>query len=212
MTTYSGLFQATRQCLRGIFSLLIGLLILATLQTASAQTQAPAVAPATAIPPLVDITRLLSNYKLAAGDVITIRVFGEDDLSREKVRLSDAGTIPYPVLGEVKALGLTIGEIERSITKGLDGRYLINPRVSVTIEEYRPFYINGMVERPGGYPYQPGLNVLKAASLAGGFKERASFNKISIIRENDPQNKPQKVDINAQVNPGDTIFIEESFF
>jgi polysaccharide export outer membrane protein len=211
MTTYSGLFRATHQCLRGIFSLLIGLLLMATLQTAFAQAQAPA-ATATAIPPLVDITRLLSIYKLAAGDVITIRVFGEDDLSREKIRLSDAGTIPYPVLGEVKALGLTIGEIERSITKGLDGRYLINPRVSVTIEEYRPFYINGMVERPGGYPYQPGLNVLKAASLAGGFKERASFNKISIIRENDPQNKPQKVDINAQVNPGDTIFIEESFF
>ena len=212
MTTFSGLFRAIRQCLRGIFSLLIGLLIMVTLQTASAQAPAVAAPPATAIPPLVDVARLLSNYKLAAGDVITIRVFGEDDLSREKVRLSDAGTIPYPVLGEVKALGLTIGDIERTITKGLDGRYLINPRVSVTIEEYRPFYINGMVERPGGYPYQPGLNVLKAASLAGGFKERASFNKISIIRENDPQNKPQKVDINAQVNPGDTIFIEESFF
>jgi protein involved in polysaccharide export with SLBB domain len=168
-------------------------------------------APAAA-PPLMDVAKLLSVYKLAAGDVITIRVFGEDDLSREKIRLSDAGTIPYPVLGEVKALGLTIGDIERTITKGLDGRYLINPRVSVTIEEYRPFYINGMVERPGGYPFQPGLTVLKAASLAGGFKERASFNKISIIRENDPKNQPQKVDINTQVNPGDTIFIEESFF
>jgi polysaccharide export outer membrane protein len=213
MTTYAGLFQAIHQCLRGIFSLLLGLVITSTLCMAPAQAQTPgATTLTTPIPPLVDVARLLSNYKLAAGDVITIRVFGEDDLSREKVRLSDAGTIPYPVLGEVKALGLTIGEIERSITKGLDGRYLINPRVSVTIEEYRPFYINGMVERPGGYPYQPGLTVLKAASLAGGFKERASFSKISIIRENDPQNKPQKVDINSQVNPGDTVFIEESFF
>lgn len=183
------------------------------LSAAHAQAPEPAVqaAPA-AVPPLMDVAKLLSVYKLAAGDVITIRVFGEDDLSREKIRLSDAGTIPYPVLGEVKALGLTIGDIERTITKGLDGRYLINPRVSVTIEEYRPFYINGMVERPGGYPFQPGLTVLKAASLAGGFKERASFNKISIIRENDPKNQPQKVDINTQVSPGDTIFIEESFF
>ncbi len=213
MTIFVGLVRATHQCLRGIFSLLLGLLITGMLCMATAQSQMPgAIAPATPLPPQLDVARLLSNYKLAAGDVITIRVFGEDDLSREKVRLSDAGTIPYPVLGEVKALGLTIGEIERSITKGLDGRYLINPRVSVTIEEYRPFYINGMVERPGGYPYQPGLTVLKAASLAGGFKERASFNKISIIRENDPQNNPQKVDINSQVNPGDTIFIEESFF
>jgi polysaccharide export outer membrane protein len=159
-----------------------------------------------------EIASLLSTYKLAAGDVITIRVFGEDDLSREKVRLTDAGTIPYPVLGEVRALGLTIGEIESSITSGLTGRYLVNPRVSVTIEEYRPFYINGMVEKPGGYPFQPGLTVLKASSLAGGFKERASFSKISIIRESNPKAGPQKADINSPVNPGDTIFIEESFF
>jgi protein involved in polysaccharide export with SLBB domain len=206
------LLQAIRRCLSGIFLLLAALLLSNTMLLQAASAQAPAaVAPVAALPQL-DVARLLSVYKLAAGDVITIRVFGEDDLSREKIRLTDAGTIPYPVLGEVKALGLTIGEIERTITKGLDGRYLINPRVSVTIEEYRPFYINGMVERPGGYPFQPGLTVLKAASLAGGFKERASFNKISIIRENDPKNEPQKVDINTQVNPGDTIFIEESFF
>ena len=159
-----------------------------------------------------DVVSLLSTYKLAAGDVITIRVFGEDDLSREKIRLSDAGTVPYPVLGEVRALGLTIGEIEKSITAGLTGRYLVNPRVSITIEEYRPFYINGMVERPGGYPFQPGLTVLKASSLAGGFKERASFSKISIIREGDPKSRSQKAEINSPVNPGDTIFIEESFF
>jgi polysaccharide export outer membrane protein len=158
------------------------------------------------------IENLLSTYQLAAGDVITIRVFGEDDLGRENVRLTDAGTIPYPVLGEVKAKGRTIGEIEKFITAGLDGRYLINPRVSVTIEEYRPFYINGMVDKPGGYPFQPGLTVLKASSLAGGFKERASFSKITIIRESDPKAGPQKADINTPVHPGDTIFIEESFF
>lgn len=158
------------------------------------------------------IESLLSTYQLAAGDVITIRVFGEDDLGREKVRLTDAGTIPYPVLGEVKAKGKTIGEIEKFITAGLDGRYLINPRVSVTIEEYRPFYINGMVDKPGGYPFQPGLTVLKASSLAGGFKERASFSKITIIRESDPKAGPQKADINTPVHPGDTIFVEESFF
>jgi polysaccharide export outer membrane protein len=210
MTTFSGLVQAFQKCLNGIFSLWLTTVVLAMLWAPTAQAQTP-VEPAVAARP-VDVASLLSVYKLAAGDVITIRVFGEDDLSREKVRLTDAGTIPYPVLGEVKALGLTIGEIERSITKGLDGKYLINPRVSVTIDEYRPFYINGMVERPGGYPFIPGLNVLKAASLAGGFKERASFNKITIIRENDAKNEPVKVDINAPVNPGDTVFIEESFF
>lgn len=155
---------------------------------------------------------ILSSYKLAPGDVITIRVFGEEDLSKEKIRLSDAGTIPYPVLGEVRARGFTIGEIEREITAGLKGRYLVNPQVSVHIEEYRPFYINGMVEKPGGYPYQPGLTVLKASSLAGGFKERASMSKIYIIRENDSAQRPQKADLGSPVYPGDTISIEESFF
>lgn len=199
--------SVARRSLGGIFSFfaLVFALLLTCAMPAQAQTQST-----DALPP--DVASLLSTYKLAAGDVITIRVFGEDDLSREKVRLSDAGTIPYPVLGEVRALGLTIGEIEKSITTGLTGRYLVNPRVSITIEEYRPFYINGMVERPGGYPFQPGLTVLKASSLAGGFKERASFSKITIIREGDPASRPQKAEINSPVNPGDTVFVEESFF
>lgn len=158
------------------------------------------------------VDAILSSYKLAPGDVITIRVFGEEDLSKEKIRLSDAGTIPYPVLGEVRARGFTIGEIEREITNGLRGRYLVNPQVSVHIEEYRPFYINGMVEKPGGYPYQPGLTVLKASSLAGGFKERASMSKIYIIREADSSQRPQKAELGTVVYPGDTISIEESFF
>lgn len=155
---------------------------------------------------------ILSSYKLAPGDVITIRVFGEEDLSKEKIRLSDAGTIPYPVLGEVRARGFTIGEIEREITNGLRGRYLVNPQVSVHIEEYRPFYINGMVEKPGGYPYQPGLTILKASSLAGGFRERASMTKIFIIREGDASQRPQKAELGTPVYPGDTIAVEESFF
>lgn len=159
-----------------------------------------------------DPASVLSTYELAAGDVISIRVFGEDDLSRDKVRLTDAGTISYPVLGEIKALGLTIGELEKRITAGLKNGYLVNPRVSVQIEEYRPFYINGMIERPGGYPYQPGLTVLKASSLAGGFRERASFSKITIIRERDAKATKEKADLNTPVYPGDTIFVDESFF
>lgn len=154
----------------------------------------------------------LSSYRLGAGDVVTIRVFGEEDLSKEKIRLTDAGTVPYPVLGEIRVLGMTVGDLERMIANGLRGRYLVNPRVSVQIDEYRPFYINGMVDKPGGYPFQPGLTIRKAASLAGGFKERASLSKIFIIRERDPDQRPQKVDLDTQVYPGDIITVEESFF
>lgn len=154
----------------------------------------------------------LSSYRLASGDVISIKVFGEEDLSREKIRLTDAGTISYPVLGELRVAGLTVGDLERIVTDGLRGRYLVNPRVAVTIDEYRPFYVNGWVEKPGGYPFQPGLTVRKAVSLAGGFKERASQNKLFLIRDSDASHTPQKVDLNTAINPGDILTVEESFF
>ncbi len=154
----------------------------------------------------------LSSYKLGSGDMITIRVLGEDDLKREKVRLSDAGTVSFPVLGEIRVRGMTVGALEDYITKGLKGRYLLNPQVNVSIEEYRNFYVNGMVEKPGGYPFSPGLTVRKAITLAGGFRERASRDKINIIRDDDPKQIARKVDMSAAVLPGDIITIEESFF
>jgi len=154
----------------------------------------------------------LSSYKLGSGDMITIRVLGEEDLKRERVRLSDAGTISFPVLGEIRVKGMTVGGLEDYITKGLRGRYLLNPQVTIAIDEYRNFFVNGMVEKPGGYPFSPGLTVRKAISIAGGFKERASREKINIIRDDDPKQTPTKVDLNASVQPGDIITIEESFF
>ena len=53
--------------------------------------------------------RGMSSYKLGSGDVISIRVFGEEDFTREKVRLNDAGTVPFPVLGEIAVLNRTVG-------------------------------------------------------------------------------------------------------
>ena len=154
----------------------------------------------------------LSNYRLGAGDVVTVQVLGEDDLKREKIRLSDAATISYPILGEIRLLGKTVGELETLIREGLKGRYLLNPQVTVTINEYRNIYVNGQVEKPGGYAFIPGLTVLKAVSLAGGFKERASKEKIFVIREDDPSQTPRRVAMNSAIHPGDILTVEESFF
>ena len=154
----------------------------------------------------------VSNYPLGPGDVISIQVLGEDDLKRERIRLSDAATISFPILGEIKLRGMTVGRPEQIITQGLAGRYLVNPQVTVTINEYRSFFINGEVVRAGGYAYIPGLTVMKAVSLAGGFKERASREKIFVVRETDPTQTPRKVDLKASVQPGDIITVEESFF
>lgn len=154
----------------------------------------------------------LSTYALGAGDVISIRVFGEDEFTKEKIRLTDAGTIFYPAVGEINIRGITLGELEQTIINGLRGRILVNPRVSVEINEYRPFFITGMVKSPGSYPFQPGLTVRRAASLAGGFQERASLRKIFVIRERDTSQTPQRVELDSNIGPGDLITVEESFF
>ena len=154
----------------------------------------------------------ISNYRLGSGDVISIQVLGEEDLKRERIRLSDAATISYPILGEIKLFGKTVAELETLIRDGLAGRYLVNPQVTVTINDYRSYYINGQVERPGGYQYVPGLTVRKAVSLAGGFKERASKEKIFVIRDDDDSKTSKRVGQDEPVYPGDIVTVEESFF
>lgn len=152
----------------------------------------------------------LSDYRLGSGDLLSIQVFGEEDLSME-IRLSDAGTIAYPFLGELKVLNMTIGKLSQTITHGLADGYLVNPNVSITVVEYRQFFINGEVKEPGGYPYQPGLTLQKAVALAGGFTERASKSKLYVAHE-DQTGDPRLVQLNTQIKPGDVITIEQSFF
>ncbi len=153
----------------------------------------------------------LSVYTLGAGDTIRVTVFGEEDLSLETI-LNDAGSLSYPFLGELAIKGLTVSQLERLITSGLKGPYLIDPRVSVSIIEYRQFYVNGEVEEPGGFSFQPGMTLRKAVSLAGGFSERASKSKFFIISDDDPSMAPRSSKLEAAISPGDIIIIEQSFF
>ncbi len=153
----------------------------------------------------------LSDYVLGTGDMVRIQVYNEEDLYLES-RVSDRGTISYPFLGELKVTGLTPNQLENIITSELKGDYLINPKVSVDILEYRQFYVNGEVEEPGGFPFQPGITVRKAISIAGGFKERASKEKINIIHDDNAEGEPQPVKLDEYIRPGDIITVEESFF
>lgn len=151
------------------------------------------------------------DYKLGSGDTIKITVFGQKDLSIETL-LNDSGKVDYPFLGQLQATGKTLNEFQQKIYLGLKGDYLINPNVSVTIVQYRPFFIDGEIEKPGGYPFQPGLTINKAAALAGGYTERASLTKIFIIRSNDSTQKSVSVDANSKIQPGDIITIKQSYF
>lgn len=154
----------------------------------------------------------LSDYGLGSGDLMSIQVFGEEDLSME-IRLSDAGTISYPFIGEIKVKGMTIGELSEYITTKLKDGYLINPSVNVTITEYRQFYVNGEVENPGGFPFQPGLTLQKAVALAGGFTERASRSKIYITREGRTGSQDTfQASLLTKIQPSDIVNIDQSFF
>jgi polysaccharide biosynthesis/export protein VpsN len=153
----------------------------------------------------------MSNYKLGSGDTISINVYDEKELSIEKTRLSDAGTVSLPMLGEIKVLGLTVSELELQVVQGLK-QYLVTPKVTVSIEVYRDFFVNGQVYKPGSFPYQPGLTVLKAVAIAGGFKDRASKTHVAIIKDGDDKHTPIKADLGLLVMPGDIITVEESFF
>ncbi|MCB1616532.1 MAG: polysaccharide export protein [Pseudomonadales bacterium] len=153
----------------------------------------------------------VSEYKLGSGDKLSIVVFDEDDLSIEAV-LSDAGTISYPFLGELEVKGKTLSELENLVIGGLKGPYLIDPKVNVKVIEYRPFYIHGEVVKSGGYPYQPGLTLRKAITLAGGFTERASKTKIYVRRDGVSSGQPELITMDDYIFPGDTVTVEQSFF
>ena len=153
-----------------------------------------------------------SEYRLNTGDMVSVRVYGGDeDIRVERLRLDTSGMLVLP-FGDFKAQGRSPRELESDITNSVKGRILRNPRVSVVIDEHRPFFVDGQVGRPGAYPYSPGLTVRKAITIAGGLRERASLRKIYLLREGDTSNTPLNVDLNAPVGPGDTINVEESFF
>jgi protein involved in polysaccharide export with SLBB domain len=152
-----------------------------------------------------------SDYKLGPGDRIIIKVFGEEDLSMD-VRLNDTGRLNYPFLGELVVQGLTVTELERLITRGLKDSYLRDPTVTVLIAEYRPIFVNGEVQKPGAFPYQPKLTVEQAIAIGGGFTQRASHSRIDVIRATDPQHKAVRVELTDPVFPGDIITVKQSIF
>ncbi len=150
-------------------------------------------------------------YKLGAGDKINILVYGEDELSLKEASIGDEGSIVFPFIGEVKVSGLTTAQLEKRITSFLKGDYLIDPNVHVYIHEYRPFYIQGQVNEPGGYPYQPGLTVSRAVSLGGGFTERAARDNI-FVSHSGAASVRERVKEHYKLKPGDVVTVEESFF
>ena len=151
------------------------------------------------------------DYILDAGDKIRILVYDEPDLTIQLLIMDD-GKINFPLVGSIYVTGKTTREVQKLITDGLKGDYLLNPSVQVDIVAYRSFYIYGEVKRPGAYPYQPDLTVAQAVALGGGFTQRASTSKMYLKKAFNASNVKKKVSLSYSVRPGDTLTIEQSFF
>jgi len=151
------------------------------------------------------------GYKLGSGDQIKITVFNQQDLSGDYT-VSGAGHLALPLIGEVIVKDLTTKQVEEAIANKLKPDYLLNPRVSVQVLNFRPFYILGEVKEPKSYPYVDGMTYLNAVAIAGGFTYRAKEDHVIVTREINHQKTEIRMNMEDKVQPGDIIHIEERFF
>ena len=151
------------------------------------------------------------QYRLGSGDKVQISTFGEPTLSGA-FDVAGSGMVDIPLVGQVKAAGLTTVEFGHAVEDALRDGFLKDPKVSVEVMNYRPFYILGEVTKPGEYPYTNGLTVMNAVATANGFTYRADTHHVFIKRANDPVEREVDLNTLTTVEPGDTIRIKERYF
>jgi polysaccharide export outer membrane protein len=152
-------------------------------------------------------------FTLGPGDKIRVTVFGEQAVNGEYMVGPD-GAISFPLIGAVNARGRTVGDLRDAITAKLAAGYILDPKVSIDVLNFRPFYILGEVNRPGQYPYADGLSVAQAVATAGGYTYRARTTKIFIRRAEQAVEEEVSLKGGRQVwvMPGDTVRVGERYF
>lgn len=182
------------------------------LMLAACSSSAPSLESTTA-PAAASATGSVSTaeYRLGAGDKVRIIVFGEQDLSGEFV-VGDSGNIDLPLVGSVNAKGATVAQFQDRVVKSLKNGYLNDPKVSVEVLNYRPFFITGEVKNGGEYPYKAGLTVQDAVGVAGGYTYRAETSTAYLRRAGEDREIKVSLDSRVSINPGDSIRIPERFF
>jgi protein involved in polysaccharide export with SLBB domain len=146
------------------------------------------------------------QYHLGPNDVIRVQVFGEEDLTVES-KVEGDGTMNYPLLGSVPIAGKTVKELQDYMAGRLAEGYVRSPKVTVLMVRYRNFYVYGEVKTPGGYPYEAGLTVQKAVSLAGGFTEKAETRKIAVTRMVGDRTDTVVLGMEAPILPDDNLAV-----
>jgi polysaccharide export outer membrane protein len=154
------------------------------------------------------------DYVVREGDVLKIAVYDNPDLSTV-ARISGNGTITFPLIGELNVGGMTVSQISQRIAEKLATGYIVNPQVSIFLEDYksRKIYVTGEVKKPDAYKYEEGSTVIKAITMAGGFTDKAAPGKVKIMRKTDNKAEVlERVKMDQPVQPDDVIVVPESFF
>jgi polysaccharide export outer membrane protein len=150
-------------------------------------------------------------YRLDAGDRLRIVVYGQEGLTN--IYAIDAGgSITIPLIGAVRARGLTPAGLAAEITGKLRNGYIREPSVAVEIEAYRPFFILGEVAAPGQYPYVPNMSVESAVAIAGGFSPRAKRDRVTLTHTDAGGATRVVVPLGTPISPGDTVLVGERWF
>ena len=152
-----------------------------------------------------------ATYTLAGGDRLRVLVFGQDSLSNS-YSVDGVGRISMPLIGLIEAQGRTTYSLARQIEDRLRAGYLREPKVSVEVEQYRPFFVLGEVTTSGQFPYVNNMTVQTAIAIAGGFGPRANRTYAELTRLTPEGLVTAAVPITTPVRPGDTLVIKERFF
>jgi polysaccharide biosynthesis/export protein len=150
-------------------------------------------------------------YRLASGDRLRVIVFGQDNLTNS-FSVDGAGNIAMPLIGPVHAQGLTSSELAGSLEARLRGGYLREPKVSVEVEAFRPFFVLGEVGASGQYPYVNGMTAQTAVAIAGGFSARGDQYGVDVTRNVEGRATTASVPLTFPIRPGDTVTVRERFF
>lgn len=154
----------------------------------------------------------LESYHLGAGDRVRVTVFNEPSLTGE-YNITPGGALAFPLIGVVTAGGRTIDAVQQELAAKLAEGYVNDPRVSVEVLNYRPFYILGEVNRPGEYSFASGMTVEQAIARAGGFTYRANEKTVFLRRQTGAAESAVALrSAQVAVLPGDTIRVGERYF
>lgn len=146
------------------------------------------------------------DYMLGPGDVISVKVYNEPELSVNDLRIPGNGIISYPLLGRIDTENHSVATLEKHLTAMLLNGYLKQPEVSISISNYRPFFVKGDVEKPGRHSFSEGMTLEQALTIAGSSTRIGENTQISVSRFNG-----ETVDVREvgyPIRPGDVITVK----